>query len=48
VVALLLARGLAGTARAEDGGRHTPLWWAERNMGPGVEEINALLRAAMQ
>jgi ankyrin repeat protein len=49
VVALLLARGPAGVARAEDADGWTPLVWAERgNMGPGAEEIKALLRAAMR
>jgi ankyrin repeat protein len=48
VVALLLARGPAGSARAEDEDGWTPLRWAEEyNPGPVAEEIKALLRAAM-
>jgi hypothetical protein len=49
VVALLLARGPAGSARAEDVVGRTPLAIAEAfNKGPAAEEIKALLRAAMQ
>ena len=49
VVALLLARGPAGSARAETRSGFTPLRSAEEyNRGPGAEEIVALLRAAMQ
>jgi ankyrin repeat protein len=49
VVALLLARGPAGAARAKDEDGHTPLDFAEHaNTGPGAEEIKALLRAAMR
>jgi hypothetical protein len=49
VVALLLARGPAGALRAETEGGNTPLAFAEKfNRGPGVAEIKALLRAAMQ
>ena len=49
VVALLLARGPAGSARAENGFGRTPLDLAERlNTGPGAAEIKALLRAAMR
>jgi hypothetical protein len=47
VVALLLARGPAGSARAEDEHGETPLVWAWQNTGPAAEEIKALLRAAM-
>jgi hypothetical protein len=47
VVALLLARGPAGAARAKDVNGRTPLWHAEQgNDGPGAAEIGALLRAA--
>jgi hypothetical protein len=47
VVALLLARGPAGSARAETAGGCTPLSYAEHiNTGPGAAEIKALLRAA--
>jgi ankyrin repeat protein len=49
VVALLLARGPAGAARAENGYGRTPLALAEKyTQGPAAEEIQALLRAAMQ
>jgi ankyrin repeat protein len=49
VVALLLARGPVGAARAENWGGYTPLGCAEvLNMSPAAEEIKALLRAAMQ
>ena len=49
VVALLLARGPAGSARARDHNGRTPLVYAElANRGPGAEEIKALLRAAMR
>ena len=49
VVAILLARGPAGALRAVVGFGRTPLYLAERyHTGPGVEEIKALLRAAMQ
>ena len=49
VVALLLARGPAGAARAKSGTGFTPLDYARtNNKGPAVEEIKALLRAAMQ
>jgi hypothetical protein len=49
VVALLLARGPAGAARAEDRDGDTPLFDTEcHNTGPGAAEIKALLRAAMQ
>ena len=49
VVALLLARGPADSALAEDASGLTPLWWAEQlNTGPGVAKIKALLRAAMR
>ena len=49
VVALLLARGPPGAARAEDDDEETPLHYAEEyNMGPAAAEIEALLRAAMQ
>jgi ankyrin repeat protein len=50
VVALLLARGPAGAARAKNrnGEERTPLRVAELfNRGPGAAEIKALLRAAM-
>jgi hypothetical protein len=53
VVALLLAHGPAGSARAESGGggghpAGTTLFLAEKyNKGPGAAEIKALLRAAM-
>jgi ankyrin repeat protein len=47
VVALLLARGPAGSARAEGENGSTPLDLAACNTGPVVEEIAALLRAAM-
>ena len=47
VVALLLARGPAGSARAEDEDGHTPLWFAQFNEGPGAAEIEALVQAAM-
>jgi ankyrin repeat protein len=48
VVALLLARGPAGSARAGDEAGRTPLHFAERhNAGPGAEEIKVLLEAAM-
>jgi hypothetical protein len=47
VVALLLARGPAGSARAETADGNTPLYLAEQcNTGPGAAEIVALLRAA--
>ena len=47
VVALLLERGPAGSARAENVSGYTPLWYAERyNSGLGAAEIAALLRAA--
>ena len=47
VVALLLARGPAGSVRAEDVRGHTPLVHAEEgNRGSGAAEIRALLRAA--
>jgi hypothetical protein len=46
VVALLLARGPAGSARPRDGYGDTPLDRAEQvNTGPGAAEIKALLRA---
>jgi hypothetical protein len=51
VVALLLARGPAGSSRAEttNGRAETPLDRAEKyNKGPGAAEIKALLRATMQ
>ena len=49
VVALLLARGPAGSARVEDMDGWTPLYRAEHfNKGPGAAEIKALLRAAMR
>ena len=49
VVALLLARGPAGSARAKTVHGDTPLYYAERfNTGPGAAEIKALLRAAMR
>jgi hypothetical protein len=49
VVALLLARGLAGALQAETTSELTPLYLAEHsNTGPGAVEIKALLRAAMQ
>ena len=49
VVALLLARGPAGSARAKDAYGRTPLAFAELyNRGPAAAEIKALLRAAMQ
>jgi hypothetical protein len=52
-VALLLARGPAGAARAKDKGGRTLLYCAEQYGGEeeepelATEEINALLRAAM-
>jgi hypothetical protein len=48
VVALLLARGPAGSWRAEDTHGDTPLARAVYNDGPAAAEIKALLRAAMQ
>jgi hypothetical protein len=50
VVALLLARGPAGAAQAEDEAGDTPLWLAEKfNKGrENWEEIKAPLRAAVQ
>jgi hypothetical protein len=50
VVALLLARGPAGSARAKSGSARPPLDYAERSnrRAAGAEEIKALLRAAMQ
>jgi hypothetical protein len=49
VVALLLARGPAGSARAEAAIGDTPLRLAEvNNRGPGAVETKALLRAATQ
>jgi hypothetical protein len=49
VVVLLLARGPARAARAENANRRTPLACAEHyNTGPAAEEIKALLQAAMQ
>jgi hypothetical protein len=46
VVALLLARGPADAAQAEDVVGRTPLVYAEAyNDGPGAAEIKALLRA---
>ena len=48
VVALLLAREPARSARAVTVGRATPLDYAEHgNTSPATEEIAALLRAAM-
>jgi hypothetical protein len=46
VVALLLARGPAGSARAVTAGGRTPLALADE--GPAAAEIRALLRAAMR
>jgi hypothetical protein len=43
VVALLLARGPAGAAWAQDWNGWTPLDRAQGNKGPGAEEIKALL-----
>jgi hypothetical protein len=49
MVALLLARGPAGSARTENANGRTPLACAEHyNTGPAAEEIKALLRAAMR
>ena len=49
VVALLLARGPAGSARAKTESGRTPLDLAEQyNEGPAAAEIKALLQAAMQ
>jgi hypothetical protein len=48
VVALLMARGPAGSARAASTGGGTPLLLAENfSTGSAAEEINALLCAAM-
>ena len=49
VVALLLARGPAGTLQAKTWGGNTPLRCVEAyNRGPGAAEIKALLQAAMR
>jgi ankyrin repeat protein len=48
VVALLLARGPAGSARAENARGCTALAFAAINTGPAMDEIKALLRAAMR
>jgi hypothetical protein len=49
VVALLLARGPAGSARAVTAGGCTPLYFAANNKdSPAAKEIEALLRSAME
>jgi hypothetical protein len=47
VVAHLLARGPAGSARAETAGGRTPLYAEGIDKGPAAAESKALLRAAV-